>query len=340
MRLILRKNILILFIFLVFVSPKITGRENPTSILFLSNSKVVNQMPPATSNQIVVVSNRYFNTKQDSIVSKGVNPNLKMSFFIVCLKNDSVFITPFQYLKDAIGTLSKNRDFLIFVNGYGKNFGQNLYRGLELDKRYNLNVIVFDWPSDYQPVRKSAHFARKVTGNLVHLIDTFNLAHRENFNGTAATLVFHSMGNHIVRNMARNYPYTGTNRHIFNNLLLNAAGVKQWHHAKWVDKLNIQDRIYITSNKGDKTLKLLVLARLTTQLGMKAKQPQAGNANYIDFSLIAGEDHNYFIGRSNIEKEDPRVFNFFNTVFHGQKVYLDDSQVFSPKEKGKGYYIY
>jgi pimeloyl-ACP methyl ester carboxylesterase len=340
MNTIIKQRILLALFGIVFLFTVLTGSEPPENLLYLNNYRFVTKIPENHSTQIVIISNRFFNQKQDSILEKGVDPGRKMSYFVASLENDSIYIIPFKKMDDVLKTFFKNRDFLIFVNGYGKNFGQNLFRGLEIDNRYNLNVIIFDWPSDYKPVRKSAYFAKKVTGNLVHLIDTFNLIHKECFKGTTATLIFHSMGNHIARNMATKLPATAINHHIFDNVVLNAAGVTQFHHAKWVEKLKMQDRVYINSNKGDKTLKLLELARLSTQLGLKAKKPLADNAIYVDFSLIAGEDHNYFIGRSIVEKVDPGVYNYFNAVFHGKQVNLNDTLTFRPKEKGLGFYIY
>jgi len=335
----IRKNLLVL-LSLLFIFPVLTGRDLPDNLLYISNYKFVNKAPDNYSKQIVLVSNRYFNDKQDSILEKGVQPDRKMFYFVIYLQGDSIFLNSAINLEEAIRTLSKKRDFLIFVNGYGKNFGQNLYRGFDLDKRYNLNVIIFDWPTDYQPIRKTAQSARLVTPNFEESINEFDLVHKKYYDSTSATLIFHSMGNHIAYNLINSRQNTTISWHIFENVILNAAGVTQFHHSKWVEKMNMQDRIYITSNKNDKTLKLLELVRLSTQLGIHAKAPHTGNATYLDFSLIAGEDHNYFIGRSEVEKDDPRVFNFYNTVFHGKQVNLNDTTVFKVKEKGLGYYIF
>jgi esterase/lipase superfamily enzyme len=336
---IVRLRVIWVFLLIIFLLPIYSENKLPQNLLYLSNFRFVNEVPENYSKLIVLVSNRYFDQQKDSILEKGADPDLKMTYFVVCLKADSIYLTPFFNLERALNSISKNRDFLIFVNGYGKNFGQNLYRGFELDERYNLNVVIFDWPTDYNPVRKTIKCARKVTLNLLETLNSFDKVHKESFKGTGASLIFHSMGNHIAKDIAINYPDSINLQGNFDNIILNAPGVTQFKHARWIEKFDMQNQIYITSNKSDKTLKYLVFARLTAQLGRQAKAPHAKNAIYIDFSQIAGENHNYFIGRSEIEKEDPRVYNFYNEIFHGRPVNLNDSTVFTPKEKGMGYII-
>jgi hypothetical protein len=82
------------------------------------------------------------------------------------------------------------------------------------------------------------------------------------------------------------------------------------------------------------------LLRLSTPLGSIAKPPPAKNAVYVDFSLVAGEAHNYYTGHTVLEKDNAHVYEFYDTIFHGKAANINDSLVFSKKGKGLGYFIF
>jgi hypothetical protein len=123
---------------------------------------------------------------------------------------------------------------------------------------------------------------------------------------------------------------------LFSNIIINAAAVKQRNHAKWVERLNIQKRIYITMNEKDFNLRGAALLRLAGQLGITNHNKTARNAYYVNFSQLSTIEHNLFLGRNTLEKSNQEVFMFYDFAFHGREVNLGENtgfQILSPSDK-------
>lgn len=143
------------------------------------------------------------------------------------------------------------------------------------------------------------------------------------------------MGNRILKNISSTYLLEKMPRNLFDNIIINAAAVKQQNHTHWVEKLNIQKRIFITSNNMDFNLKGAAIIRLAEQLGIRNKQ-YARNAFYVNFSDFATSEHNLFLGRSQLEKTKPQIFRFYDLAFHGKQVSMTENagfQILSPSDK-------
>jgi hypothetical protein len=336
----LSSRTIFLFIAVCLLITDANAQEIENSYETWKNYRFVKELPANPSIQYVMVSNRYFDTIHYSIVKRGVHPERKLFYFVASRIGDSCYLTPFVNIASAMKILPADRDFLIFVNGHGKNFERNLGRGFLLDERYQINVILFEWPTDNRTLSQTVRNARKVTPNFAGFVTEFHQIRNQYFSESHASVIFHSMGNQIARNLAKSKKPDVNKNKIFDNLALNAAAVSQCGHAHWVEKLKIQDRIYIISNKSDYPLHGVWLLRKTIPLGMKAKSPHAKNAVYIDFSLVAGEAHNYYAGRSDLEKNNQHAYDFYHTLFHGENVNTADSIVFKEKKKGMGFYIY
>ena len=294
----------------------------------LEEINVAEEVPSDAICKILIASTRRFWPNSDLTYARQVDPHKKMFWFVASMTADSSYITSFKNLEEAMQVFPKDRNFLIFVNGHGKNFGQVMGRGFEIGTRYNVNMIMFDWPTDYYALRKTAHNARKVTENFALTIQSLEPIVNSEFPNSNVSVIFHSMGNHIARQLVRKDYTEYISENFFNNLILNAAAVKEKNHDKWVEKLNIQDRLYIVSNDMDFPLKGASLLRMSKQLGLGYKAPLAENAYYIDFSKIADKEHNLFLGRTNAEEENPNILIFFNTLFQGSAPNLSDTQTF------------
>jgi hypothetical protein len=303
------------------------------------NYKMVKELPANPSMMFVIASTRNFDTTNYSIISRGVNPERKLFYFVVSRIGDSCYIKPFHDLSSAMENLPKSRDLLVFVNGHGKNFPRNLGRGFLLDERYNLNVILFEWPTYYRSLTPTGINARKVTPMFITFIKELDRIKKNDFAKSHTSVIFHSMGNHIAKNMAKSKDNNTLNYKIFDNLILNAAAVTHFGHKRWVEKLKLTDRVYINSNAGDFPLSGVYFLRKTKPLGMAPKPPHARNAIYIDFTKVAGEAHNYYTGKSELEKNNVHAFEYYNTIFHGGKTDTSDSTIFKEKENGLGFFI-
>jgi esterase/lipase superfamily enzyme len=268
-------------------------------------------------NKILIISNRNFTDPATLTAEKGLHPENKRFFFIAGSKDSSTVITSYQTLEEAMSHLDKNKNTLVYVNGYGKSFEGTIKGGQKLSSRYGVNAIMFDWPTDKQSLRATARNSRKVSSNLamsLSEIDKVNSA--LNFD-SKVSLVFHSMGNHVAKHLVESGNIDLISEDAIDNVILNAAAVKSYDHNRWVEKLKHKEEVYIVINKFDYVLRGASLVRGARQLGNVALGELADNGNYIDFSDIAEREHGYYLGLTNAEKNNSEFFDFYNTVFQG-----------------------
>ncbi len=313
------------------------GFSNPYE--FTLDYQITESLPENARQHVLIISNRHFLPDENFRYERGVSKDNKRFIFIVSQVMDSTYISSYPSIESAMSEFSDEKSFLVFVNGHGKNFEQSIVRGFELGERYNVNMIMFDWPTEYYALRKTARNARKVTPNFAVSVNELNEAITKFKTKPNISVVFHSMGNHIARNLVKKEYYVNLPENVFQNLVLNAAAVRQRNHRKWVDELQFQDRTYIVSNRDDLPLKGVKLLRFTTPLGSEYKGTLSEKAHYINFSEIAGREHNIFLGRTEVEKNHPNVFDFYFSLFNGQKVDLSNHNEFAEISNGGGFYI-
>ena len=156
------------------------------------------------------------------------------------------------------------------------------------------------------------------------------------------SLFMHSLGNYYLERVVKDSLLSGLNEDLFDNLIINAAAVNQKGHVEWVDHLNIQKRIYITSNKQDFNLNgLRVFTKARKQLGERLKLPLSENAEYVNFTKAIRflfppqSTHTYFRGR--ITNESENIKQIYFNLFHGENINLNDTTFFIQRRDGLGY---
>ena len=87
---------------------------------------------------------------------------------------------------------------------------------------------------------------------------------------------------------------------LFSNIIVNAAAVKQHNHDKWLEKIHLQERIYVTMNDEDRPLHGAMLLRLAKQLGLGTK------------------------GETVAEQENEYIYRFYDQAFHGSEVIFNE----------------
>jgi hypothetical protein len=276
----------------------------------------------AEGRQVVVISNRFFKPAEDYALMRGLQPRYRMFTFVTAMDKDTALVKPVSGIAEAMLGLSHRLDFLVYVDGHGKTFDQLLQRGFEISERFGINVVLFDWPTDYLALRKTAQNADEVTGNFLQAMRELDLVRQQYFSNASFSVIFHSMGNHILRNIVDRKLGTFMPANLFSNIVINAAAVRQSNHATWIEKVSFARRIYITINDEDRPLQGARLLRMAKQLGSGFNGKPASNAYYIDFSEIASIEHNLFLGRSAIEMENSQIFRFYDEAFHGKPVDL------------------
>ncbi len=326
-------------------------------ILFASsvsaNTKLVNSDKVVSSPNVYVISNRVTALIDNELVTiNKVKSNTGLDFIKANLNsNDSLNIEKLDSV-DFLSEISLLKgNWLVFVHGDAKTLEQSILRGLKIQKLYNINVIVFSWPSRDLSIHgiknfkiSQSHVAESL-GHFVKVLEFVHLFREKNpsfLKEQKISLFFHSLGNLYMKKFIENDLQKSFPDRLFDNIILNAAAVNQKNHKEWVEKLNMQNHIFIISNKHDFNLKG---ARIFTsdgkQLGEKIKLPLASNASYINFDKAigfrfpTGYTHTYFIG----EMATENIKEFYSTIFHGGNPNFKDENTFKIRRDNIGYEI-
>ena len=242
-------------------------------------------------------------------------------------------------------------DWLMFVHGAGKTFERAIWRAFDINHFHGINVVVFSWPASNpreKPLKDLKGSLKRVPLSRRHLKESILLMQqfreRPYNQGTKFSLLLHSMGNMFLEQMIDSGEMNGLHPQLFDNLIINAAAVNQKDHKRWVEQLDIQKRIYVTTNKGDvNLLGVQLFTKYGKQLGEKIKSPPALNANYVNFTdaigfeLPPGVSHTYFIAEK--AEAHPEIFEFYQQIFHGNTIQFENNSGFVKRKDGIGYDI-
>lgn len=270
---------------------------------------------------------------------------------VTLLQPDSLSIIRLDSLELLTRISNMGGDWLLFVHGDSKTFEQAVMRGMDIQYLHKINVLVFSWPTkelelngmnNFKNSKKNVIASMNHFEELMRFIETFKNNNVSFKNDASLSVFFHSLGNSLVENMSLSDIEDQHNTIIFDNMILNSAAVNQLNHKEWVEKLKMQKRIYITSNKSDFNLKgVRIFTNDGKQLGEKVKQPIADNAYYINFSdavgfrFPTGTSHTFFIGE--VPDLDVNIRNIYYNLFHGNEIDFSDSKIFEQRKDGVGY---
>lgn len=299
---------------------------------------------------IFVITNRQSDNSATGLTFiNRVKEDPSLSFFRVNASNaDTLLLNPLDsmaFIHEISGI--KTRDWVLFVHGDSKTFEEATIRGLNIQNLYDVNVIVFAWPSkdihlhglrnyftSYENVPKSLnHFY-----SVLKTVSQWRSDSTKFLAGDHVSLFLHSLGNYYLYYMGNKKIGKDTLDFKFDNIIINAAAVDQSNHADWVEQLNFQKRIFITSNKHDFNLNgLKFFTSHGSQLGQRVKRPYANNAIYLNFNrpvgfrIPTGYTHTYFIGK--VPQKKKNVHQLYYEMLHGQMPNLADKSRFRHSNK-------
>lgn len=335
---------LICFVFLFIFNAGLTQE---------SHSIAVSDLRPGDS--IYVITNRKVDTtRKNRHYNHEVEKGVGIKFLKVFLDDSNQVASDLLGYNDFMTEVStKTSDWLLFVHGDGKTYSESVQRGFDIQNIYNVNVIVFSWPSEVpglnglrnlnnseQNVSRSVgHFSE-----LLSFMEDFRESNKAFEQKANLSMLLHSLGNLHLKKWADSSSQVQKHDIIFDNVVMNSAAVNRKNHEDWVEKINFQKRIYITNNQYDYSLKgLHIYTKHGNQLGEKFKDSTAKNAHYVHFTEAVGfqtptsNTHTYFIG--DIPKESSNIYGFYYDIIHGDEVDFSDSSRFVKSKVGKGYVI-
>ena len=220
---------------------------------------------------------------------------------------------------------------LFFVHGFNTDFGDALESAYAIEQLYNLEIILFTWPSNgggaveglssYQEDKRDAALSIGALDRCFEKLAGYFIKYADQACKCKFSLAMHSMGNYLFKRLLSSSIYQGETL-LFDNILMLAADVNNEGHADWVDRVRFRNRLFITINEDDAALlasKALAGEEQKARLGHWTRNLTARNATYLDFTDAASivAHHNYFTASSAVK--NLRVQEFFQLAFNGHK---------------------
>jgi hypothetical protein len=280
---------------------------------------------------IVFVTTRSVNLENGQYVfGNTIAKDNLLRFYNIYFKGEETKIVPRRSLSKALNNANISSDFMLYTEGHGKLFSDNVARGIYTSRLYAVSVIMFDWPSkvpDYKVEKNfytSIHNAKSVAKQFNELLlllgDYKNNAYQEKM--VHLSMFFHSLGNYVLLNTLKKYGSQHYNSNLIDNIIFNAPCVPSRGHNKWLEQLEFQKNIYVMYNKKDPALKGATFLLGKFLLGSRPMH-LAKNANYFNLKKVAHVSHNCFL-RKSILNSHPEIQDIYTDLFHSRTLNVHD----------------
>lgn len=281
---------------------------------------LVSKILPDSLSRFFVITNRPLQPDQADreYLSNEIAPFRKVSYLEVAFDGVQWLVRELSDFEEGMDLLDPHRDMLLFVHGHGKSFPQNIERAWRVQNRYDVSVILFDWPSRNSNFNKSLSRVRRCEENFFNLLINIR-DYRRQHAGTRPhfNIMAHSLGNYFLTRMVVNGNWQYFDDTFADHVIMNAPAVRSREHGKFLSMLNISHHKYVMLNKNDKILRGAHIITSGKMLGNMVIEPHATNTTYIHFTEIAGSEHNYFAGYHAFEAKDQPTFHLYYQLVHG-----------------------
>jgi hypothetical protein len=304
--------------------------------------QISGEKTPTGLTKIFIITNRPYIPGSENLefFPNEIANYRKVSYLIAACDGKNWLLSFVSSFAEGMREINNGRDILLFIEGYGKTFPMILNRAFQVQARYNVSLVVFDWPSKNRNFNRSQARVRLCGDNFYNLLLQIKEYRRKSMNENQHfSILAHSLGNYYLSNLivCGNGQYL---KEIFiDNIIMNAAAIRSKEHGEVLSQLGFHKRLYITSNKNDWVLHGACLLTSGRMLGISALKPMASNAHYVNFTDIVGKEHSYYYGYHPFEYNNPAFFYFYNTALHGNEVNLLDTKMFFLRDAGDGYDI-
>ena len=297
---------------------------------------------PAGLSKIFVITNRPYTPDAEGreLFPNDISNFRKVSYFIATCNGTSWQLTFVPDFYEGMRQINDGRNILLFIEGHGKTLPMALSRAFQVQSRYNVALVIFDWPSKNSNFNTSLARVRRCGGNFYNLLLEIK-DYRARFMDKSQhlSILAHSLGNYFLSNFVVCGDWQYLSERFIDNLIMNAASIRTKEHGEVLSHLNFSNRVYITSNKNDVVLRGAHLLTSGKMLGNLAIKPLATNAQYVNFTGAAGKEHSYYFGFHSFENDNPAFYYFYHTAFQGDEVNLQDTTLFYPRSTGDGYNV-
>jgi hypothetical protein len=295
---------------------------------------------PEGPAKIFIITNRPYVPKAEKqeYFPNGIAKSL--TYFIAACDGDTWHFHFVSGFEEGMNAINDGRNILVFLEGHGKTLPMALDRAYQVQLRYNLSIVVFDWPSDNRNFKGSLDAISRCEGNFYNFLLQMKDYRRRQMNESQhLSILAHSMGNYFLNHSVERDNGLNLREVFVDNIIMNAPAIPSKGHEKAISQMAFQKRIYITSNKNDVVLRGAGVLTSSRMLGNVVVGPLAANAHYVNFSDVAGTEHSYYYGHQAFEHTLPAFYYFYNTTFQGDEVDFSEPKMFFPWKDGEGYAI-
>ncbi len=285
---------------------------------------------------VFVVTNRLLadDGQGRRIFTNEVDTASPLKYMKVTFQDDEWFSEAYSSLDEMLAQPAPYSDWAVWAHGDGQSFLLSMKRALEIQHLHEVNFIVFSWPTqapDKGPIgnfknsRENAHMTVPYLRGICMELQAYRAKQENRMQGENLSIFFHSLANYLLQLSIEQGVLDNIEQGLFDNLILNAPAVASQGHNQWVDRLDIQERIFIAFNDEDINLEgLRVFSSLGVQLGERPLNPLAENAVYVDFTKAVGSraktgaTHSYYYDL--MTELSPNIREFYRDLFHGRKI--------------------
>ena len=237
--------------------------------------------------------------------------------------------------------MDNNRNCVFLIHGYNVNFVSALESAQRVKDLYDVEVILFSWPS-LGAGEGEKHLGKEFVGTINYKRDKrtairsvpaldkvffalgryFDYTQKQGIQcGQSFNLLVHSMGNYLLKNLTKSSVYSGDTL-LFDNVMLCAADVNNQDHDKFVEMIPHRRRIYITINENDFALKWSrrkLGEQQKARLGHYTRNLVSDIAVYLDFSDTrkVNNSHGYFADKA--ARNNKQIRKLFDKLLNGER---------------------
>lgn len=292
---------------------------NKWSDIQLSKAPIVSN----ADSTIILISNRHFAPK-DTAFFKSYRDSQEQIKTVIAQFIDGVWqVHEVNNLQQALSYLPK-RDIVFYTEGMGKTFPLNLKRGVALTTQYEVNVVMFDYPSidperswftNFNFAYAQAEEAVVTYSKFLNEVESTIASSPDKFQGITTSLFHHSMGNIMVKELVEQGLHKQFDNLHLDRIVLNAACVPGKDHQKWVSQLSFADEVVINYNEEDRQLNGASIITFNKMLGIKIDHPLANNAIYVDMNPSLGKTHSAYLDIKGRDAISPHIKDYYSSLF-------------------------
>lgn len=275
---------------------------------------------PDSLPRVLVVTNRPFlpDDEDNRYLPNKIADYRKVTYIEAGCKGNNWYIRPLDGFNEGMKTIDNGKDILLFIHGHGKTFPSSIARALRVKNRYDVSLILFDWPASNSNFNKSLSRVRRCSENCFNLLLQLK-EYRKSYMSESQhlSIMAHSLGNYFLTYFVVSGNWQFLDERFVDNIIFNAPAVRAREHGEVISLLNISKNKYVILNKNDKVLRGAHLLTSGKMLGNVVVKPHAQNTRYIHFTDIARTKHTYFGGYHQFEHDNKAVYDFYYRIIHG-----------------------